>query len=218
MQISWGLVPRGEHGVLPPGGNPNVFEEAHILPLRKGGFWTVGRTSQGYLGAGPYTPIYMGSSYTRFTPRVADGIARLGSSTGSSLWFNHGWHWLITSTDPTVLAWPYSNTAQTADPTAGGGWCTTGFATYWDPLQAPAKIVPMPERAIPAKPEQSAPLQPGTGLKSPRGPLEPKRMSNGMYLLLYYNNMGRDGEGRNPYWLAAGGRKLQLVSAAMSVY
>jgi hypothetical protein len=35
---------------------------------------------------------------------------------------------------------------------------------------------------------------------------------------LYYNNMGRDGEGRNPYWLAAGGRKLQLVSAAMSVY
>ena len=24
------------------------------------------------------------------------------------------------------------------------------------------------------------------------------------YLLLYYNNLGRAGEGRNPYWLAAG--------------
>ena len=28
-----------------------MFEEAHILPLQSGGFWVVGRTSQGYLGA-----------------------------------------------------------------------------------------------------------------------------------------------------------------------
>ena len=142
-KISWGLVPNGEHGVLPPGGNPTVFEEAHILPLAAGGYWTVGRTSQGYLGA-----------------------------------------------------------AQTADPTAGAGWSATGFATYYDPLRAPSVIVPMGGRAMPAT--TSAAAKHGTGLKSPRGPLQPKRFTNGMYLLLYYNNMGRSGEGRNPYWLSAG--------------
>ena len=52
-EITWELAPEGDHGILPPGGNspPKVFEEAHILPLKSGGFWVVGRTSQGYLGA-----------------------------------------------------------------------------------------------------------------------------------------------------------------------
>ena len=109
--------------VLPPGGNPAVFEEAHILPLQQGGFWTVGRTSQGYLGA-----------------------------------------------------------AHTQDPTAAGGWSTTGYATYWDPVRARAGvIVPMGGRAMPRTPTKPA-VQPGSGLKSPRGPLQPKRFANGMYL------------------------------------
>jgi hypothetical protein len=49
--IKWRLLPDGDHGLLPPGGNPQVFEEAHILPLAGGGFWAVGRTSLGFLGA-----------------------------------------------------------------------------------------------------------------------------------------------------------------------
>lgn len=55
-KISWKLLPEGEHGVLPPGVGPadvegDIFEEAHIVPLRMGGFYAVGRTTQGYLGA-----------------------------------------------------------------------------------------------------------------------------------------------------------------------
>lgn len=42
-------------------------------------------------------------------------------------------------------------------------------------------------------------------LKNPRGPITPRRFSNGRYLLLYFNraNGGIQGN-RNPYWLAAG--------------
>ena len=29
----------------------DVFEEAHIIPLAKGGYYVVGRTTQGFLGA-----------------------------------------------------------------------------------------------------------------------------------------------------------------------
>ena len=54
-KVKWSLAPAGDHGILPPGGNvphPQVFEEAHILPLKaSGGYWVTGRTSQGYMGA-----------------------------------------------------------------------------------------------------------------------------------------------------------------------
>lgn len=42
-------------------------------------------------------------------------------------------------------------------------------------------------------------------LKNPRGPITPRRLSNGRYLLLYFNRANGGIEGsRNPYWLAAG--------------
>lgn len=42
-------------------------------------------------------------------------------------------------------------------------------------------------------------------IKNPRGPITPRRFSNGRYLLLYFNraNGGIAGN-RNPYWLVAG--------------
>ena len=57
--VRWTLLPNGDHGILPPGvseGPPadptgDVFEEAHILPLAVGGYYVVGRTTQGFLGA-----------------------------------------------------------------------------------------------------------------------------------------------------------------------
>lgn len=115
--ITWELAPDGDHGILPPGGNPAVFEEAHVLPLKSGGFWVCGRTSQGYLGA-----------------------------------------------------------SSTRDPTARGGWTNTGVATYWDNRQAPQAIVPLPGRKLPGCATGTCMA---TGLKSPRGPLTPKRMANG---------------------------------------
>ena len=53
---------------------------------------------------------------------------------------------------------------------------------------APAEIRPLAGRMMPGVVGEA------TGLKHPRGPLTPKRMANGMYLLLFYNNMGRSGE------------------------
>jgi len=39
-------------GLLPPNGNPAVFEEPHLLPLPSGsGFWMEARTTQGFLAA-----------------------------------------------------------------------------------------------------------------------------------------------------------------------
>lgn len=58
----------------------------------------------------------------------------------------------------------------------------TGYAQYWDPMRAPSAIVPMAGRALPKS--GSARSQPGTGLKSPRGPLQPKLFANGMYAVL----------------------------------
>lgn len=46
------LLPSGDVGLPPPGGNPSVMEEGHVLPLPAGGgFYVVARTSQGYLAA-----------------------------------------------------------------------------------------------------------------------------------------------------------------------
>ena len=94
-----------------------MFEEAHVLPLKSGGFWVCGRTSQGYVGA-----------------------------------------------------------SSTRDPTAHGGWTTTGVATYWDNRLAPQKILPLPGRKLPGCATGTCMA---TGLKHPRGPLTPKRMANG---------------------------------------
>ena len=51
------LLPSGDAGLPPPGGNPSVMEEGHVLPLSGdgraggGGLYVVARTSQGYLAA-----------------------------------------------------------------------------------------------------------------------------------------------------------------------
>lgn len=50
--ITWDLLPNGDHGILPPGGNPDIMEEGHIIPLLQSeGFYVVGRTAQGFLAA-----------------------------------------------------------------------------------------------------------------------------------------------------------------------
>ena len=50
--ITWDLLPNGDHGILPPGGNPDIMEEGHIVPLlQSDGFYMVGRTAQGFLAA-----------------------------------------------------------------------------------------------------------------------------------------------------------------------
>ena len=94
--------------------------------------------------------------------------------------------------------------AFTSDATAGSGWGVTAYAQYWDPTRSAHnnsnnKLVPQPGMRVGQLPS--------TGLKNPRGPITPKRMSNGIYLLLFYNNAGGGGysrTARNPYWLAAG--------------
>lgn len=50
------------------------------------------------------------------------------------------------------------------------------YAQYWNQSLAPAQIVPMLGLHIKESPS--------TGVKNVRGPITPKVMSNGMYLLL----------------------------------
>eukprot|EP00041_Stephanoeca_diplocostata_P023605 m.582544 g.582544 ORF g.582544 m.582544 type:complete len:792 (-) comp22337_c1_seq16:1784-4159(-) len=150
-KVEWELLPTGDHGILPPGvseGPPqdpegDVLEEAHIVPLAQGGFYVVGRTTQGFLAA------------THTNASIEDGLT---------------------------------------------GWRSTGYATYWSVDAATSgHLVAIP----PAQPLRSVGA-PGYGLKNPRGPITPKRMHNGQYLLLFYNNAGGGFSQRDPYWLAAG--------------
>lgn len=82
-----------------------------------------------------------------------------------------------------------------------GGWAPTGYARYWDVKKAGTggPLAPGPV-AAPVRGVGGI----GYGLKNPRGPITPKRMKNGMYLLLYYNNAGASFGQRDPYWLACG--------------
>lgn len=82
-----------------------------------------------------------------------------------------------------------------------GGWAPTGYARYWDVKKAGAggPLAPGPV-AAPVRGVGGI----GYGLKNPRGPITPKRMKNGMYLLLFYNNAGASFGQRDPYWLACG--------------
>eukprot|EP00117_Sycon_ciliatum_P020551 scpid33968/ scgid0848/ len=54
-KVTWKLLPDGDHGIPPPGGNPNIAEEGHIMPMPNGLFYSVFRTTQGLLAA-CYTP------------------------------------------------------------------------------------------------------------------------------------------------------------------
>jgi hypothetical protein len=45
-KVEWKLLPNGDHGIPPPGGNPNIAEEGHIMPLSSGAFYSVFRTTQ----------------------------------------------------------------------------------------------------------------------------------------------------------------------------
>jgi len=150
-KVVWKLLPEGEHGILPPGvaqgppGDPagDVLEEAHIVPLASGGFYAVGRTTQGFLAA------------THTAATIESGL---------------------------------------------GGWAATGYAAYFNVTESPrGRFVPI-TTAQPVRKVGAA----GYGLKNPRGPITPKRMANGMYLLLYYNNAGNSFGQRNPYRLACG--------------
>ena len=32
-KVTWSVWPSGDHGVAPPGGNPSIGEEPHVMPL-----------------------------------------------------------------------------------------------------------------------------------------------------------------------------------------
>lgn len=128
-KVTFEVLPHGDHGILPPGGNPTIFEEGHVLPL-SAGMYLVGRTTQGFLGA----------SYT------ADATGRTG--------------WV----SPAVAA-QYLDTVLSASGSFAGS---------------------------------------GRPVRNPRGPITPRRLSNGMYLMLYYNNGEKSYTNRDPYWLVAG--------------
>ena len=84
--------------------------------------------------------------------------------------------------------------AQTADPTGKTGWGASSYARFQQP--------PLPGSASNIT----------SSLKNPRGPITVKRFSNGLYLMLWFNN-GADSyqtqvtasiSSRNPYWLSSG--------------
>jgi hypothetical protein len=37
--LQWLMTPEGEHGIAPPGGNPNIAEEGHVIPLATDSTW-----------------------------------------------------------------------------------------------------------------------------------------------------------------------------------
>ncbi|XP_062503358.1 uncharacterized protein LOC134180262 isoform X2 [Corticium candelabrum] len=76
-KIEWTLLPNGDHGIPPPGGNPNIAEEGHVMPLPSGGFYAVFRTTQGFLGAAS-SPI--GKHATEWT---TPGFAEYWRSTAN---------------------------------------------------------------------------------------------------------------------------------------
>jgi hypothetical protein len=50
--VAWRLLPDGDRGIAPPGGNPSIMEEGHIMPLvgaQNPGFYALARTTQGVL-------------------------------------------------------------------------------------------------------------------------------------------------------------------------
>jgi hypothetical protein len=149
-KVEWTLLPEGDHGILPPGvtsGPPtdmvgDVLEEAHIVPLYSGGFYAVGRTTQGYLAAA-------------FTEKSGPSSWPRGSAT---------------------------------------------YAAYYDPRTSAAGKL----QAIPVAKCVRHSGSSGYGLKNPRGPITPKRMANGLYLMLFYNNAGASFGQRDPYWLTCG--------------
>lgn len=50
-KVIWETLPAGDVGIAPPGGNPAIGEEPHVVPLHSGGMFMVMRTTQRYLGA-----------------------------------------------------------------------------------------------------------------------------------------------------------------------
>jgi len=50
-QATWEFWPNTDHGLQPPGGNPTIGEEPHVVPLTWGGYQVLMRTSQGYMGS-----------------------------------------------------------------------------------------------------------------------------------------------------------------------
>lgn len=50
-ELEWATLPAGDHGLAPPGGNPGVGEEGHVVVLASGGLFAVARTAQGFLSA-----------------------------------------------------------------------------------------------------------------------------------------------------------------------
>ena len=81
--------PDTDHGLQPPGGNPTIGEEPHIVPLTWGGYQVLMRTSQGYMGSvvssiDPKLP-WGTTQYARYAPiKGPEGAA-------SPLYNNNTW-------------------------------------------------------------------------------------------------------------------------------
>jgi hypothetical protein len=87
---------------------------------------------------------------------------------------------------------------------------TTGVAQYWNNTlsggdsrrkqrrDSPPTLVPLNNVTT----EKGEVVR--SGVKNPRGPFTPKMVSPGVWLMLYYNNIGGGWNGRDPYFLSCG--------------
>jgi len=74
----------------------------------------------------------------------------------------------------------------------------SGIAMYWNNSVVNGTLVPLHDVEI--APNVVA----RSGMKHPRGPFSPKRVSKKHFLMLYYNNKNGGSFGRDPYWLSCG--------------
>jgi hypothetical protein len=86
--------------------------------------------------------------------------------------------------------------AASRDPSAASGWGAAHAASFWAATPSAAAI--------------------GAVLRNPRGPITLKRLSNGRYLLLFFNNADPGFTSRNPYWLAVGVEDAALGEVVFS--
>ena len=72
------------------------------------------------------------------------------------------------------------------------------YAMYWNNSVVNGTLFPLQDVEI------SPNIVQRSGIKHPRGPFTPKRVSKKHFLMLYYNNKNGGSFGRDPYWLSCG--------------
>ena len=137
LQIKWELFPHGDHGLPPPGGNPNIAEEGHILPLPTGYFYSVFRTTQVSFCKFSVSCHHFGNfTFLLFCLRELCACM----SVVSDLYWKRSPG--INTVGPTVIdpalvsCWLQGYLAASSSTEKSlRAWQTPAFAKYWDTLQ-----------------------------------------------------------------------------------